>query len=100
MPAGDDRPRWNYVPAPDIFGPGGYAADPFALFSHHGGDHGFGGTSAAAAQATGILARLVAARRARGEAADGPAIRKAVVAGLGGPWSATSGYGLLTLAVG
>jgi hypothetical protein len=87
--------RWNYVPAPDIFGPGGYAVDPSALFSHHGGDYGFGGTSAAAAQTAGIIARVVAASKP----ADGPSLRRAVVAKLPGPWSEKTGYGIISLGV-
>jgi carbohydrate-binding DOMON domain-containing protein len=55
--------RYNYVPAPDIFGPGGYATDPMALYSHHATEYGFGGTSAASAQAAGVIARVVEARR-------------------------------------
>jgi hypothetical protein len=98
-PPTDGVPRWNYVPAPDIFGPGGYAVDPFALYSHHAGEYGFGGTSAASAQAAGVLARVVEARRSGAEPVDGPSVRQAVVAKLGGPWSATTGYGILTLEV-
>jgi hypothetical protein len=98
-PPTDGRVRYNYVPAPDILGPGGYATDPFALYSHHATEYGFGGTSAASAQATGIIARVVEARRDRKEGVDGPAVRKAVVAKLGNAWTMQSGYGILTMAV-
>jgi hypothetical protein len=91
--------RYNYVPAPDIFGPGGYAADPFALHSRHDGEYGFGGTSAAAAQAAGVLARIIEARRGRGEAVDGPAVRNAVATGLGDAYAPRTGYGILTIDV-
>jgi subtilisin family serine protease len=98
-PPTDGAPRWNYVPAPDIFGPGGYAVDPFALHSHHAGEYGFGGTSAAAAQAAGLLARVVESRRSATKPVDGPSVRQAVVAKLGGAWSAEAGYGILTMKV-
>jgi hypothetical protein len=98
-PPTDGRMRYNYVPAPDIFGPGGYAADPFALHSPHDGEYGFGGTSAAAAQAAGVLARVIEARRGRREAVDGPAVRNAVAKGLAGAYSPKTGYGVLTIDV-
>jgi hypothetical protein len=98
-PPTDGKVRYNYVPAPDIFGPGGYATDPMALHSHHATEYGFGGTSAASAQAAGMIARVVEARRGRGEAVDGPAVRQSVVAKLGGPYTRQAGYGILTVAV-
>jgi hypothetical protein len=98
-PPTDGRMRYNYVPAPDILGHGGYSADPFALYSHHATEYGFGGTSAASAQAAGVIARVVEARRGRGEPLDGPAVRQGIVAKLGGAWSPKAGYGLLTVGV-
>jgi hypothetical protein len=95
----DGRMRYNYVPAPDILGHGGYAADPVALFSHHATEYGFGGTSAAAAQGAGVIARAVEARRGRGEPVDGVAVRQGIVAKLGGAWTPKAGYGLLTVGV-
>jgi hypothetical protein len=98
-PPTDGKMRHNYVPAPDILGHGGYSADPFALYSHHATEYGFGGTSAASAQAAGVIARVVEARRKRGEAVDGPGVREGVVTKLGGKWTKESGYGILTVDV-
>lgn len=94
-PPNDGRERFNYVPAPDILGHGGYAEAPASLVSHHAGEYGFGGTSAAAAQAAGVIARMIEARRADGDPVDGPAIRAAIAAKLGGPYTKETGYGVL-----
>jgi hypothetical protein len=98
-PPADGVARYNYVPAPDIPGHGGYATDPFALHSHHAGEHGFGGTSAAAAQAAGVIARVIESRRRRKDPVTGPAVRQAVVAKLSGPYAPATGYGILTVSV-
>ncbi|MEO1789709.1 MAG: S8 family serine peptidase [Pseudomonadota bacterium] len=90
--------KFNYVPAPDILGHGGYAEDPGSLASHQGANYGFGGTSAASAQATGVIARMIEARRAKKLKVDGPAIRTAIVDGLGPKYSRDKGYGILTAA--
>ncbi|MEO1380351.1 MAG: S8 family serine peptidase, partial [Pseudomonadota bacterium] len=95
----DEVPKFNYVPAPDIYGHGGYASSPEQLASHQGADYGFGGTSAATAQAAGVLARMIEARKAKDEpqAITGPAIRAALIEGLGHAYTHTHGYGLLTM---
>jgi len=96
-PPADGNIRYNYVPAPDILGHGGYAAEPSSLVSGHSEEYGFGGTSAASAQAAGVIARLIEARRASGEAVDGPAVRAAIARRLGPYRSEREGYGLLTV---
>ncbi|MEM6482999.1 MAG: S8 family serine peptidase, partial [Pseudomonadota bacterium] len=88
---------FNYVPAPDILGHGGYAEEPASLVSHQGGDFGFGGTSAASAQATGVIARLIEARRNTGKGITGPEIRAATTEALPGPYDLEKGYGILTV---
>jgi hypothetical protein len=42
---------------------------------------------------------VIEARRDRGDAVDGPSVRKALAAKLGGPYSTLSGYGILTVGV-
>jgi hypothetical protein len=96
-PSTDGKVRFNYVPAPDILGHGGYAEAPASLASHHAGEYGFGGTSAASAQAAGIIARMIEARKTAGEAVDGASIRAALVAKLGGPYAPDRGYGVVTI---
>ncbi|MEM9843907.1 MAG: S8 family serine peptidase [Pseudomonadota bacterium] len=91
------KSKFNYVPAPDILGHGGYAEEPSSLVSHQGGEFGFGGTSAASAQATGVIARLIEARRSAGQGVTGPEIRSAIAGALGGPYETDKGYGILTV---
>ncbi|MEO0655418.1 MAG: S8 family serine peptidase [Pseudomonadota bacterium] len=89
--------KFNYIPAPDILGHGGYAEEPASLASHQGANYGFGGTSAASAQATGVIARMIEARRRATQDVDGPSIRSAIATGLGASYSKTGGYGTLTV---
>jgi hypothetical protein len=96
----DGKVRYNYVPAPDIFGPGGYATGSlWRSIRTMRTEYGFGGTSAASAQAAGMIARVVEARRAAGAALDGSAVRQAMAARLGGALAPGTGYGHLTIAV-
>ncbi|MEL6645218.1 MAG: S8 family serine peptidase [Pseudomonadota bacterium] len=89
--------KFNYIPAPDILGHGGYAEDPANLASHQGANYGFGGTSAATAQSAGVIARMIEARKAKGLKVDGPSIRDAIVTSMGPKYSTEKGYGILTV---
>ncbi|WP_159441640.1 S8 family serine peptidase [Roseivivax lentus] len=66
------------VPTADIRGPGGFAADPLADYSHAGQKYGFGGTSAAAAQVGGVISLLAERKITQAPSAplNGPDLRR------------------------